>query len=255
VIVSEIADAGDAPPALHPYGTITLDMRDLAGEMRERLAVLWQERAESESAVRTVFHQLADELAATGGHPDVVTLARRSAADEIRHAAVCSELATAYRGSHVAPPSPPAVRLPDYTTDRRLRAALHAVNLCCIGETLAVAFVEACLADCADGTLREIHSRHLADEVRHARVGWAQLASLSESERAAVAVWIPELLRQQIAAWESRIGDLPEAGVPGHAYPPRAQLIEAIRVAVRELVLPGFAYVGITVEISSDHVP
>ena len=62
------------------------------------LAALWQARADSESSVRTVFDQLVAELVATGAHADVVALARRAVDDEVRHAAICIELATAYRG-------------------------------------------------------------------------------------------------------------------------------------------------------------
>lgn len=232
-------------------GTGALDIvtSDLDTATRFVLAALWQQRADSESAVRMVFQQLAEAFAAIGAHPEVIALARRAADDEVRHAAVCTELAAAYRGEPVAPAIEPAVRLPDYVADRRLRAALHAVNLCCIGETIAVAFVEACLAQCADAKLREIHRRHLADEVRHARVGWAHLASLNVAELDEVATWVPELVRAQLAGWEQRLGELPEAGVPGHAYPPRAELIRAVQTAVRELVLPGFEYVGISVQI------
>jgi hypothetical protein len=226
---------------------IAIDTSGLTSDTTAMLANLWEQRAYSESSVRTVFHQLANDLAATGAHPDVVAHARRAAEDELRHASMCTELASAYRGEAVAPAVAPAVRLPDYVADRRLRAALQAVNLSCIGETIAVAFVEACLAACGDRELREIHGRHLADEIRHARVGWAHLASLSEAERARVAAWVPELVRVQLAEWESRIGELPEEGVPGHGYPPRGDLLTAVRRAVNELVLPGFAYVGIQI--------
>lgn len=217
----------------------------MPAEQRRVLAALWEQRASSESAVRTVFDQLVVELVETGAHPDVIALARRAADDERRHAQICTELATVYRGEPVAPASRPAVRLPDYVEDRRLRSLLHAVNLCCIGETLATAFVEACHGDCAGEALRDIHGRHLADEIRHARVGWAHLASATEAERQQIAERLPELLRVQVLGWESRIGELPEHGVAGHGYPPRAALIAGMREAVRELVLPGFEYLGI----------
>ena len=254
MIAEATPDVGGQPAFELAPGTGALDIvtSDLDDATRLVLAKLWQQRADSESGVRTVFQQLADAFAATGAHPEVITLARRAAEDEVRHAAVCTELATAYRREPVAAAVEPAVRLPDYVEDRRLRAALHAVNLCCIGETIAVAFVEACLGDCADPTLREIHRRHLADEVRHARVGWAHLASLTDGERAEVATWVPRLVHAQLTGWEQRLGELPEGGVPGHAYPPRAALIRAVQTAVRELVLPGFEYVGITVQISPE---
>jgi len=215
-----------------------------AGE-RALLADLWHQRASSESSVGTVMEQLAADLRTTGAHPEVIALAERAAGDEARHAHVCRELAAAYHGAPIAIATTPAVRLPDYGASPRLRTALHAVNLCCIGETIASAFVEVCLADCVGDELREVHGQHLADEVRHARIGWAHVATLTLEERGEIATRLPELLRAQLHAWESRIAELPEQGVPGHGYPPRTVLVATVHAAVRDLVLPGFDYVEI----------
>jgi hypothetical protein len=221
------------------------EIAQLAPERRRELAELWQARALSESSVKSVFEQLVAELSATGAHPEVLALARRALSDEARHARICAELAAAYRGGPVLDVIAPAVRLPDYPVSPRLRAALHAVNLCCIGETIATAFVEACLAECAWPALRELHGRHLADEIHHARIGWAHLASLSLAERGELACHLPELVRAQVLAWEARLGELPERGVPGHGYPPRATLVAVVHGAVRDVVLPGFEYVEV----------
>lgn len=221
-------------------------IEQLSPEHQRVLAELWQMRADSERSVGSVFTQLLADLSATGAHPEVLALARRAMDDETRHARVCAELAAAYRGDDVREAPPLAVRLPDYGEPRRMRAALHAVNLCCIGETIATAFVEACHADCASwAELRELQGLHLADEVHHARVGWAHLASLSLDERRHIATHLPELLRAQVRTWEARIALLPEHGVPGHGYPPRAALIAVVHGAIRDVVLPGFDYVEI----------
>ncbi len=221
-------------------------IEQLAEEQRLQLAALWQMRADSERSVGSVFTQLVADLTETGAHPEVIALARRAMADEQRHARVCAELAAAYRGDDVREASPLSVRLPDYGEPQRMRAALHAVNLCCIGETIATAFVEACHADCASwAELRELHGRHLADEIHHARVGWAHLASLSLDERRHIATHLPELMRAQVRTWEERIALLPEHGIAGHGYPPRAALIAVVYAAIRDVVLPGFDYVEI----------
>jgi hypothetical protein len=218
----------------------------LPADQRALLATLWQERASSESSVRGVFEQLVAELVATGAHPEVIALAERAEGDEARHAAICSELAAAYHGSELTVALSPPVRLAaDPRDPPRLRTALHIVNVCCISETIASAFVDACLAECASDALRDVHGRHLADEVRHARIGWAHVASLTAEERGAIATRLPELLRVQVTAWESRIAELPEHGVPGHGYPPRAVMLRAVHDAVRDLVLPGFEYVEV----------
>ena len=217
----------------------------LAPADREALAEIWRQRAQSESAVGNVFAQVADELVASGAPAEVVALARRAEADEARHAAICEELAVAY-GHDTTPRPERRVRLRDYDQPTvRLRAALHAIHVCCISETIATAFVEACLGACESQALREIHRDHLADEVQHARVGWAYVATLTAEERAAVASELPYLLELQLAAWTKRIGDLPVAGVAGHGYPPRSELLDAVHGAIRELVLPGFDHVGV----------
>ena len=218
---------------------------ELSAETQAELAALWQQRAASESSVRGVFIQLVAELVATGAHADVIALARRATEDEAKHARICAELAAVYRGGAPIEVIPTAVRLPDYGEAPRMRAALHVVNLCCIGETIATAFVEACVAECAWPELREVHGHHLADEIHHARIGWAHLVSLTSDERGQVALRIPELLRAQVQAWEARLAELPEKGIAGHGYPPRATLIAVVHGAVRDLVLPGFEYVGV----------
>lgn len=215
-------------------------------EQQTELAAVWQTRADSERSVGSVFSQLVAALTATGGHPEVIALARRAIDDETRHARICAELAAAYRGDEVREATPLSVRLPDYGEPPRMRAALHAVNLCCIGETIATAFVEACFAECGEWPeLRELHGRHLADEIHHARVGWAHVASLTSDERAHIATRLAELLRAQVHGWESRIATLPRDGIRGHGYPPRADLVAVVHAAVRDLVLPGFEYVAV----------
>jgi hypothetical protein len=212
---------------------------------RAVLADLWEQRASSESSVGGVFEQLVAELRATGAHREVIALAERACGDEARHAEVCVQLASAYHGKPIAVALAPPVRLPDYGEAPRMRAALHAVNLSCISESIASAFVDACLAECESDMLREIHGRHLADEVRHARIGWAHLVSLTSEERDRIAMRLPELLGAAVLAWENRIGGLPEHGISGHGYPARATLIATVHAAVRDLVLPGFEYVGV----------
>jgi hypothetical protein len=222
-----------------PLGT------DLPAATRAAIAALWRQRATSEQRVGDVFTALADELAVTGAHAEVVALARSAILDEARHAATCAALAAAYGDAAPIPPAPATTRLPAYTADLRLRATLRVINLSCLGETLATAFVERCAATCDHPALRELHRLHLADEIRHARVGWAHLATLTDDARAEVAPYLPRLLAAQVTAWERRLHELPAAGYPGHGYPPRATTLAALADGVTEVVLPGFAYVGL----------
>ena len=111
----------------------------------------------------------------------------------------------------------------------------------------AVALVAACLAAAAGPLLAGVHREHIADEIGHARVGWAHLGStrVDADVRTALIPWLPRLLSANLAVWSDRIGILPEAGVPGHALPPARELRAATIAAAREIIVPGFAHVGL----------
>ena len=224
------ADAAAAPPA-----------------DRAVLAQIWRDRCRAEASVGNVFEQLVAELASVGAPAAIIELAERAAGDEDRHARVCAELAAAYATEPLDLHPERRVRLADAEhPDARVRVALHVVHVCCISETIACAFVETCLGAC-DGApaLAEIHRRHLGDEIRHARVGWAYLATLPGDALAELAARLPEILEKQLGSWLGRIAELPEHGVAGHAYPPRSVLVDAVHGALEDMVLPGFDHVGV----------
>src|SRR5689334_15419611 len=121
----------------------------LAPAMRALLADVWARRAGSELAAGAVFAIVERELAELGAGPDVLALAQRAVADEPRHSELCRRLAEAYAGAPVAPaPDPGDVEVPHHVgADPVLTRHLHVVTMCCINETIACGFVEACLAE------------------------------------------------------------------------------------------------------------
>jgi hypothetical protein len=56
---------------------------------------------------------------------------------------------------------------------------------------------------------------------------------------------MPRLARANGRAWLDRVGALPEEGIEGHGYPPARTLADGVRHALRTVVLPGLAEVGI----------
>ena len=216
---------------------------------RAVLATIWRDRCRAEASVGNVFDQLVAELTAVGAPQAILELARRAAGDEERHARVCAELASLYALEPLLLHPVRTVRLAGTEhPDERVRAALLVVHVCCISETIACAFVEACVGACDGEALAEVHRRHLGDEIRHARVGWAYLATLPGDVRAELAPHLPAILEKQLGSWLGRIAELPEHGVAGHAYPPRATLVEAVTGAIDDMVLPGFDHVGVSTE-------
>ena len=218
---------------------------------RQTLASLWRDRATTELGAGWGFSLLVVELHALGAERAVLALATQGAADEIRHAELCVKLAERYAGGPMEPAPTEPVVLPSHPgADERLRMQLHAAGLA-ISETLAAAFLERCLAeaearDDASPTVLAVLRDHLSDDVAHARVGFAHLASraVSDEERAGVARFLPRLLHANLRHWRERIVELPV--VPAHGYPAHEGLLASVETAAREVLLPGFAHVGIT---------
>lgn len=85
----------------------------------------------------------------------------------------------------------------------RVARALYAALHCSVNETLATAYLGECLDQVqgvvAKAALREI----IQDEVRHARIGWAVLASdkLTPADRGTIANTMPVLLDICVSQW------------------------------------------------------
>lgn len=222
----------------------------LPDEARRAISRHWERRAVSELKVARSFGLLAPWVKRLSTEPVVVALMERAADDEERHAEICRVLAERYGGVKVAGPTVEDLALPSFgCEDERLEVALHVAGMCCINETIATAWIEACLA-CAEVPLAVAANRaHLREEIDHARVGWAYLASraITPSLREELGACVPRLLEANVPQWERADPDLPAEGVRMHGHPSEEASRRAVQDAVRELVLPGFRHVGIEV--------
>ncbi|MBX3272220.1 MAG: diiron oxygenase [Sandaracinaceae bacterium] len=214
--------------------------------MHAEVGAIWRERAQSELNAASGFAIVATELFELGAPSAVLELATRAVHDEVRHAELCRGLAERYLGEPVAPPVAKRVSMPRHAgADAELVKHLHVVGLCCVNETLAAGFLEACLEATDAPDVRELARQHLADEVRHARVGWAHLAWVDAATRRAIGGFVPRMLTANVARWTRRLHIMPRAGFPGLGVPARARALASLEETVREVVLPGFAAVGV----------
>jgi hypothetical protein len=226
----------------------------LADTERSLISDIWYRRAEGERGSANTFRVVADGLAALDAEPELIALARRAVDDELRHADRCWQLACLYAGRLLATPDARPGELPSYeSAPEALRHSLHVVGQCCLNETTASAFLERCLqhtrAELPHATFREL----LSDEVDHARLGWAHLASprVSTETRAAIAAWLPSMIATNLRAWQAR-PDVPVDPVyAAHGVLPLATTNQAIAAAVDDLIIPGFRHVGIELLTSS----
>jgi hypothetical protein len=202
------------------------------------------------------FTLLTRELLTVGAVPEVLARVARAVGDEVRHAEILRALGSRYLGHEV--PWPPGMDVePSALGDHpRLLASLHAVTLCCVSETIASVFIEASHGAAASPSVRASLGVVLADEVEHGRAGWAYLASVRDDRAVMEAVqgaMVP-MVRKAIACWfDFRAITVPQ-GAPEHGLLCNDEVRACVATALRDLVLPGFAQVGLDVRPAADAV-
>jgi hypothetical protein len=223
---------------------------ELAPKVRAQLAKHWEQRSVSELRVASVFSVLARELFEEGADPPVIQICARAVSDEVRHSEICRLLAERYAGHEVPWPKPGPVPMPLHArAPARLRPTLRAAAMGCINETIASAWLEASLkettAKLPHAAIREL----MADDVHHSRLGWAHIASdrVTTKMRAELAGWLPRLLQAAAGPWLKDARGY-GAGVPAHGSPSSETTLHAVRTTIREVVLPGFAALGVAID-------
>ena len=114
----------------------------------------------------------------------------------------CRVVASRFAGRELAEPARLILDVPKHEgASPALRQSLHVFGQCALNETTASAFLETCLAESkvplAHVALREL----LSDEIDHARIGWAHLASLDAPSRAAVTPWLMPMMAANLSMW------------------------------------------------------
>lgn len=212
---------------------------ELPRALRDRLAAVWIDAARAEHASIASFANLSLRLLALGAPPDLVAGAHAAALDEIRHAQVAFELASAYAGEALQP-----VRFDDAA---RMSAAGSLADLAietlldgCINETIAAVEAETAGEHAADPAIASALREIADDEARHAELAWRIVAWCVRTGEPGLVAALEEAAAAagaSLAAPASPAGaDLAAYGVLG----PDAQL--AARAGVlRDVVAPCLA--------------
>jgi hypothetical protein len=180
-------------------------------------------------------------------------LVEASIENESYHATLCEKLATRYLGVPIPRAEAGPVRLPSLpTVDSPMRTALYAAGLCAVNESVAVVWLEHCLSCSTAPLARAVNQVHLSDEIVHARIGWAHLASSSVSRemRRGLSRWLVPLLKTNVTQW-LKSATLQGIGVPEHGIPDPGEQRSRVVGAVRNVVIPGFDHVGVDVSAAA----
>jgi hypothetical protein len=225
-------------------------IEELTAAEREIATAVWSGRAEAELRAGGSFAYIADVLLLANAPDDLVALARRAIVDEQRHSQICWQVASAFAGRALPAPRRLPVTIPrHHRAAPELRRVLHVVGQCCLNETTGSAFLELCRAGAtaplASAALHEL----LSDEIDHARIGWAFVASpaVSDAARGELAAWLPELIAMNLAAWRARPRYAITPALVAHGCPSWDAVDAAVVAAIDDLIVPGFALVDAAV--------
>ncbi len=141
---------------------------------RPLLARHWTRAGQAEHASIAAFSRFALVLMHHGAPPDLLRRTHAAALDEVRHAAQCFALASAYAGDTVGP-GPLDVTDALHGDLDPARAVRTLVIEGCIGETLAALEAAEAARRCADPVVRGVLDGIATDEARHAALSWDAL--------------------------------------------------------------------------------
>ncbi|HET9992432.1 MAG TPA: ferritin-like domain-containing protein [Kofleriaceae bacterium] len=229
----------------------------LAPAERARLAATWMRRSEAEYLAVSTFSVLAIDLVAAMAPADVISLCLRAGIDEIRHAELCMRMVEIYSGERKLPP-PGMSSLPDDPERPKLHQALaNTMLVSCVSETYATTVLSATRDLTVDPTAQAVLTAIYSDEVMHARLGWSYLRYSIEIGGQGVidaaAQMLPRALRgvANVVERERPVGEVTPA-VRDHGLMTPAEERVIFSTCVRDVLVPGFAALGIPVGTAVD---
>jgi hypothetical protein len=218
---------------------------------RALLAETWLRRAAAEYFAVSRFAEFAIELVAAMAPADILSLCLRVGVDEVRHAELCARMAELYSG---AEPVPPFGRSAAESDARPERHHALANALVCVSETHSAALLSAIRNTTTDPAAHAVLSVMHADEVLHSQIGWSYLGysirSGGPSVIAEAAAMVPAVLRGLITEIEQRPEIAITDAVRAHGVISRAEERAVVWACATEVLVPGFAALGIPIGAS-----
>jgi hypothetical protein len=230
--------------------------------LRAELARIWGERIPTEYRSITGFSTLSFDFIAAGAPVDLVAVCHRVCIDELRHTELAVKMVELY-GGHLPPLPREIASLPaDESLTAVGQACRSAILLSCLGETFACTELAMLRDRAVDPVVRGVLTVFLADEIVHARVGWAYLAhafkTADDRTRRSVGEAIPGYIAgiganlfgtAEAPAAVDVTNDDPRLGEHGVCSMSEEQSL--YRSFVPEVFLPGLRAIGVPVDTSA----
>jgi hypothetical protein len=221
--------------------TLLPDLSDLSANERAVLAEAWTRDGLLEHASIASFGRFALELLAVGAPATLIELAHQAALDEVRHARIAFEMASAYGGTDIAPGAFPFgsgkgnIEVSQNLADVAARAVVEG----CFGETLASMVAAEQAIHATDPAVRQALEGIAEDEGRHAELAWRTVAWALGAGDASVQRVIRETFTQGLInppAFDIVAGA--DGVLEAHGRPSAHVLQAAIRRTLDEVIRP-----------------
>jgi hypothetical protein len=216
-------------------------MDALTAEERRKVGDVWLHRAQGEMTAAVAFSDLARDLFLEPAAPSVRWLVVRAAADEMQHAELCRRVASRYLGTSAPLPEPRRYEPAAFgDCPESLNRTLRVVLQTCLSEAIGSAMLKTLLDEATSSVVRSALRELLKDEIDHARIGYAHLASglVSANHKEHVRRAIPTLVDLTRRTWLVSDG-LPPDPPRGHGGLARDAVPALLDDALSNLVLPG----------------
>jgi hypothetical protein len=154
----------------------------LPPHIRGPLGELWRDRMVAEHRSVGIFSLYTLDLLGAGAPAEVLSLACRAALDEVRHTELFARLASCYSQQQETPPPgiPPMPDEPSMTLAEQV--AREALHLSVMSETYSSVSLQALHERAVDPAVKQALGAVIADEVHHARMGWAFVKHLLDHD-------------------------------------------------------------------------
>lgn len=223
-----------------------------AGAAREAVrrvaAEAWRFRCRVELEAEVRFERLAGRMERLGDAAELVALARSASADERRHAALCAEEAARLGAPVALEPVRDLAEIAPATAALADRVLYEVVAACCVSETESMGVLATLLEVVRSPGLRRTLQALASDEVNHARLGWAYLASAHAAGRGAfLGPLLPAMLGGSVAPdlFEPVSGEREDEALLELGVLPHHRQREVFEHTLEEVVFPGFERLGV----------
>lgn len=225
---------------------------DAPPEARAEVAREWWFRAWAERESTRRYARLREALIAHRAPEPIVERCRVAGEDEARHATLCAEVAARFDAHDPFADDPtPGLPLGPAGLSSADRLLYELVAFGCVTESLNAALLMAIYEGATEPVVKAAARALLADEVQHARLGWAWLdwCAGQGQEVAFLGGYVGRILTASTSEnlidgdrFCARWSDVTVG------YLPRAQRVELFTGTVRGVIAPGLARYGIDPE-------